>query len=50
MLKAWFPEGLETPNLTLLKVHADTAEYWEGRAQLERQPARVGKRGNRKDP
>ncbi|MCM4081570.1 pyridoxamine 5'-phosphate oxidase family protein [Paractinoplanes hotanensis] len=28
-LKAWFPEGLETPNLTLVKVHADTAEYWE---------------------
>jgi general stress protein 26 len=29
-LKAWFPEGLETPGLTLIKVHADTAEYWEG--------------------
>jgi general stress protein 26 len=29
MLKAWFPEGLETPNLTLVKVHADSAEYWE---------------------
>ena len=29
LLKAWFPDGLETPNLTLVKVHADTAEYWE---------------------
>ncbi|MCA2212452.1 pyridoxamine 5'-phosphate oxidase family protein [Jidongwangia harbinensis] len=29
ILKAWFPDGLETPNLTLVKVHADTAEYWE---------------------
>ena len=29
-LKAWFPDGLETPGLTLIKVHADTAEYWEG--------------------
>jgi general stress protein 26 len=29
MLKAWFPDGLETPTLTLIKVHADTAEYWE---------------------
>ncbi|GGL16870.1 pyridoxamine 5'-phosphate oxidase family protein [Mangrovihabitans endophyticus] len=28
MLKAWFPDGLETPNLTLVKVHARTAEYW----------------------
>jgi general stress protein 26 len=29
LLKAWFPDGLETPNLTLVKVHAETAEYWE---------------------
>ena len=29
-LKAWFPDGLETPGLTLVKVHADSAEYWDG--------------------
>lgn len=29
-LKAWFPDGLETPGLTLIKIHPDTAEYWEG--------------------
>ena len=29
-LEAWFPDGLDTPGLTLIKVHADTAEYWEG--------------------
>lgn len=29
-LKAWFPDGLETPGLTLIKIHADSAEYWEG--------------------
>jgi general stress protein 26 len=29
MLKAWFPDGLESPNLTLVKVHGETAEYWE---------------------
>ena len=28
-LKAWFPEGLETPGLTLVKVHAESAEYWD---------------------
>lgn len=28
MLKAWFPDGLDTPTLTLVKVHAETAEYW----------------------
>jgi len=29
-LKAWFPDGLQTPGLVLIKVEADTAEYWEG--------------------
>ena len=29
MLKAWFPEGLDTPGLTLIKVHAESAEYWD---------------------
>lgn len=28
-LETWFPQGLETPGLTLIKVHADTAEYWD---------------------
>lgn len=27
--KAWFPEGKDDPNLTLLKVHTDLAEYWD---------------------
>ena len=29
MLKAWFPEGLEDPNLTLIKVKMHSAEYWD---------------------
>jgi general stress protein 26 len=28
-LETWFPDGLETPGLALIKVHADTAEYWD---------------------
>ncbi|MBD2702797.1 pyridoxamine 5'-phosphate oxidase family protein [Spirosoma sp. BT702] len=28
MAKAWFPEGKDDPDLTLLKVHIDMAEYW----------------------
>jgi general stress protein 26 len=28
-LKAWFPDGLDTPGLALLRLHADSAEYWE---------------------
>jgi general stress protein 26 len=26
--KAWFPEGKDDPDLILLKVHIDMAEYW----------------------
>jgi general stress protein 26 len=28
-LEVWFSDGLETPGLALVKVHADTAEYWD---------------------
>ena len=28
-LEAWFPDGLQTTGLTLIKVHGDTAEYWD---------------------
>lgn len=28
MAKAWFPQGLEDPNLALLRVHIERAEYW----------------------
>ncbi|MDT9595397.1 pyridoxamine 5'-phosphate oxidase family protein [Nocardioides zeae] len=27
-LEIWFPDGLETPTLGLVKVHVETAEYW----------------------
>lgn len=27
--KAWFPKGKDDPDLTLLKVHTDMAEYWD---------------------
>lgn len=34
MAKAWFPQGLEDPELVLLRVRAERAEYWDspGRA------------------
>jgi general stress protein 26 len=28
-LKAWFPLGLEDPELSLIRVHVDQAEYWD---------------------
>ncbi|HXG84688.1 MAG TPA: pyridoxamine 5'-phosphate oxidase family protein [Pyrinomonadaceae bacterium] len=29
ILKAWFPDGLETPGICLLKVNVEQAEYWD---------------------
>ncbi|MGQ0506341.1 MAG: pyridoxamine 5'-phosphate oxidase family protein [Myxococcaceae bacterium] len=29
ILKAWFPDGLDDPNLTLLRVKVEQAEYWD---------------------
>lgn len=29
LLKAWFPEGLEDPNLVLIRVRMQSAEYWD---------------------
>ncbi len=29
LYKAWFPDGLDDPDLALLKVHVEKAEYWE---------------------
>jgi general stress protein 26 len=36
-LEVWFPDGLDTPGIGLLKVHADTVEYWESsRSKVKR--------------
>ncbi|MDQ6788347.1 MAG: pyridoxamine 5'-phosphate oxidase family protein [Acidobacteriota bacterium] len=29
ILKAWFPDGLDTPGICLLKVTVEQAEYWD---------------------
>jgi len=29
ILKAWFPKGLEDPDLALLHVHVEKAEFWD---------------------
>ena len=29
ILKAWFPDGLDDPNICLMKVTAEHAEYWD---------------------
>jgi len=30
MLKAWFKDGLDDPELALLKINVESAEYWDG--------------------
>jgi general stress protein 26 len=27
--KAWFPKGLQDPDLALMRIHAEQAEYWD---------------------
>ncbi|SEC23729.1 General stress protein 26 [Nocardioides exalbidus] len=36
-LETWFPDGLETDGLVLLKVNGDTAEYWDAATSKVRQ-------------
>ena len=33
-LRAWFPEGVETPDIALLKVTVERAEYWDSSQSL----------------
>lgn len=32
MMKTWFPDGLETPGITLIRVTPESAHYWESNA------------------
>ncbi len=34
VFKVWFPDGLETPNLALLCVDVERAEYWESDGKI----------------
>jgi hypothetical protein len=29
MVKAWFPQGVEDPNLVLLRLDVERGEYWD---------------------
>lgn len=33
-LKAWFPQGVETPDIALLKINGQKAEYWDGPSSM----------------
>lgn len=34
-LEFWFEQGIDTPGLTLIKVHAERIHYWDGEDQGE---------------
>lgn len=58
-MKAWFPLGVDDPNLVLICVHVKSADYWEApnskvvqlyafvRAALTGQPPKTGEIGQR---
>jgi general stress protein 26 len=46
VLKAWFPDGLETPDIALLRVEINHAEYWDApSSQMIRLAAFLRERG-----
>jgi general stress protein 26 len=49
-LETWFPDGLETPGLALIKVHADTAEYWDAATSKVKQLLGMGRAISKDDP
>jgi general stress protein 26 len=34
IMKAWYPEGLETPGISLLKIDIESAAYWDTSANM----------------
>ena len=49
-LETWFPDGLDTPGLVLIKVHADTAEYWDAATSKVKQVLGMAQAIKRDDP
>jgi len=37
-LERWFPQGTDTPDMILIKVHAERIRYWDGEEQGELRP------------
>ena len=34
-LERWYPEGIETPGMVMIKVHAARIHYWDGEDEGE---------------
>ena len=49
-LETWFPDGLRTPGLVLIKVHGETAEYWDAATSKVKQLLGMRRAMKRDDP
>ncbi|MBD2356629.1 pyridoxamine 5'-phosphate oxidase family protein [Tolypothrix sp. FACHB-123] len=36
-LEAWFPQGLDEPNIALLKIQITRTDYWDNQSQFQQQ-------------
>lgn len=43
VMKAWFPQGLESPRISLLQISPDSAEYWDASSSKLVQLYNMGK-------
>lgn len=43
ILKAWYPKGMEDPNLAILKVKVNQADYWDGKTSKMVEAFRIAK-------
>ncbi len=49
-LETWFPDGLQTAGLALIKVHGETAEYWDASTSRVKQLLGMRRAIQRDDP
>ncbi len=49
-LQAWFPDGLDTDGLSLIKVQVDSAEYWDSPSSKVRQVLGMAKAAITRNP
>jgi len=43
IMKAWYPEGLDTPGISLLKIDIESAAYWDTSANMMVETFRIAK-------
>ena len=49
-LETWFPDGVDTPGLVLIKVNGETAEYWNASSSKVKQLLGMARAISKDDP